>query len=135
MRRSSRRLPSGRKTATADSSMQRPKLNLGASWLAHVDLPQRIAVGWSGGADSTALLLALATRGHQVVAWHVDHGWHVGSAAVAEVLRARAAASGISSETPSVMRAAWASPSHSTMERSVAPPTVSSPSSLISSCS
>jgi len=43
-------------------------------------LPASIAVGWSGGADSTALLLTLAGAGYDVQAWHVDHGWHEKSA-------------------------------------------------------
>ncbi|OIQ01851.1 MAG: tRNA lysidine(34) synthetase TilS [Zetaproteobacteria bacterium CG2_30_59_37] len=64
-------------------------------WFAGVDLPQRLAVGFSGGADSTALLLALAAAGHQVVAWHVDHGWHAGSVRVADALQAKAAGWGI----------------------------------------
>ncbi len=36
---------------------------------------QTVAVGWSGGADSTALLLALKSTGCQLQAWHVDHAW------------------------------------------------------------
>ncbi len=43
-------------------------------------LPSSVAVGWSGGADSTALLLALAGSGYAVQAWHVDHSWHERSA-------------------------------------------------------
>ncbi|MFC1542621.1 tRNA lysidine(34) synthetase TilS [Pseudomonadota bacterium] len=43
-------------------------------------LPASVAVGWSGGADSTALLLALVGAGYNVQAWHVDHGWHEKSA-------------------------------------------------------
>jgi len=43
-------------------------------------LPATVAVGWSGGADSTALLLALAGAGYDVQAWHVDHAWHANSA-------------------------------------------------------
>jgi len=43
-------------------------------------LPDEVAVGWSGGADSTALLLALQARGQRVHAWHVDHGWRDTSA-------------------------------------------------------
>jgi len=39
-------------------------------------LPPSIAVGWSGGPDSTALLLMLHGAGFQVQAWHVDHAWH-----------------------------------------------------------
>ena len=64
-------------------------------WLNHAKLPQRLAVGYSGGADSTALLLALAAKGLDVVAWHVDHGWHAGSGAVAGELELRAASWGI----------------------------------------
>ena len=43
-------------------------------------------MAWSGGADSTALLLALMAQGHRVQAWHIDHGWRAGSAAEAERL-------------------------------------------------
>jgi tRNA(Ile)-lysidine synthase len=55
-----------------------------------------LAVGWSGGGDSTALL-ALAdewarARGGRVVALHVDHGLRAGSADEAALLAARAAA-------------------------------------------
>ncbi|MDQ6953870.1 MAG: tRNA lysidine(34) synthetase TilS [Mariprofundaceae bacterium] len=35
-----------------------------------------MAIGWSGGIDSTALLLALHNMGFQLHAWHVDHAWH-----------------------------------------------------------
>lgn len=49
-------------------------------------LPRKIAVGWSGGADSTALLLALANRGHELYAWHIDHAWHAQSGHQAERL-------------------------------------------------
>jgi len=62
-------------------------------WLSHADvprLPHRLAVGWSGGADSTALLLALKQAGHDVHAWHVDHAWRTSSAHEAEVLHAQA---------------------------------------------
>jgi len=53
------------------------------SWLHHSDvppLPDDVAVGWSGGADSTALLLALQGAGYRVHAWHVDHAWREASA-------------------------------------------------------
>jgi tRNA(Ile)-lysidine synthase len=54
------------------------------AWLDSSDIPEplpaSVAVGWSGGADSTALLLALAGSGYSVQAWHVDHGWHENSA-------------------------------------------------------
>jgi tRNA(Ile)-lysidine synthetase-like protein len=59
------------------------------SWLNHSDtltLPDEVAVGWSGGADSTALLLALQAAGHRVHAWHVDHAWRDASADEALVL-------------------------------------------------
>ena len=54
-------------------------------------LPDALAVGWSGGADSTALLLALKARGHRVHAWHVDHGWRHSSAAESVRLAEQAA--------------------------------------------
>ncbi len=67
-----------------------------ARWLASAPwLPERIAVGFSGGADSTALLLALALRGHRVEAWHVDHGWRPESADEARLLAERVRAWGI----------------------------------------
>lgn len=56
----------------------------GRAWLETAVLPEplphRMAVAWSGGVDSTALLLALHAAGHEVEAWHVDHGWHADSA-------------------------------------------------------
>jgi len=58
-------------------------------------LPSRLAVGWSGGADSTALLLALKACGYEVHAWHVDHGWHSDSAEQADQLAKQAEAWGI----------------------------------------
>ncbi|MDQ6970154.1 MAG: tRNA lysidine(34) synthetase TilS [Mariprofundus sp.] len=64
-------------------------------WLAHADvpeLPHRLAVGWSGGADSTALLLALKQLGHDVQAWHVDHAWRDSSEQEAESLSEKASA-------------------------------------------
>jgi len=42
-------------------------------------VPHRVAVAWSGGVDSTALLLALCASGRDVQAWHIDHGWHAES--------------------------------------------------------
>ncbi|MCF7822368.1 MAG: tRNA lysidine(34) synthetase TilS [Mariprofundaceae bacterium] len=61
-----------------------PPLEGCQAWLDGSDvsgrLPAAVAVGWSGGADSTALLLALAGSGYDVQAWHVDHGWHENSA-------------------------------------------------------
>jgi len=49
-----------------------------------------IAVGWSGGADSTALLLSLQQAGHHVHAWHVDHAWRDTSQHEAERLAQQA---------------------------------------------
>lgn len=72
-----------------------PLLSETAQWLDGIRLPHRLAVGFSGGADSTALLLALAAAGHEVVAWHVDHGWHAASACVADDLQAKLAGWGI----------------------------------------
>jgi tRNA(Ile)-lysidine synthase len=63
-----------------------PLLPEAAAWLADADLPDELAVAWSGGADSTALLLALMAQGHRVRAWHIDHGWRPGSAAEARWL-------------------------------------------------
>jgi len=67
-------------------------------WLMHADvppLPQQLATGWSGGADSTALLLALKEAGYDVQAWHIDHGWRQSSAQESELLGAKAASWGI----------------------------------------
>jgi len=75
--------------------MHVPQLPGSELWLTQISLPQRLAVAYSGGADSTALLLALANRGHEVVAWHVDHAWHADSSSVADTLQARVAAWGI----------------------------------------
>ena len=72
-----------------------PLLHESAQWLDGITLPHRLAVGFSGGADSTALLLALVAAGHEVVAWHVDHGWHAASASVADDLQTRLAGWGI----------------------------------------
>jgi len=63
------------------------------SWLLATDmpdLPDRLAVGWSGGADSTALLLALKASGRTVSAWHIDHGWRQSSAQEAVALAEQA---------------------------------------------
>jgi len=79
--------------------MKFPQLSESRAWLEGASLPEalpaRVAVGWSGGADSTALLLALASAGYEVCAWHVDHGWHEHSARQADELAARADAWGI----------------------------------------
>jgi len=55
-------------------------------------MPNHIAVAWSGGADSTALLLLLLEKGYHVQAWHVDHGWHDESRQNAELLAEQAKA-------------------------------------------
>jgi tRNA(Ile)-lysidine synthase len=70
----------------------------GQTWLEHdlsISLPRRLAVAWSGGADSTALLLALKAAGYQVSAWHVDHAWRENSAKQAEALAESALAWGV----------------------------------------
>jgi tRNA(Ile)-lysidine synthase len=66
-----------------------------AAWAARHGLPrpgERVVVGCSGGADSTALLLALAAlaRG-PLVAVYVDHGLRAGTAAEAAQVAALAA--------------------------------------------
>ena len=64
------------------------------TWLADsgVVIPHRVVAAWSGGADSTALLLALKLTGFDVQAWHVDHGWRASSAHEAQQLSAWAQA-------------------------------------------
>jgi tRNA(Ile)-lysidine synthase len=82
-----------------------PHLPEAPAWLASSSLPSRLAVAWSGGADSTALLLALLSQGHQVEAWHVDHGWRTSSAFEAEQLGRHAAQWGVpffSARSPAV---------------------------------
>lgn len=44
----------------------------------------RVLVGWSGGADSTCLLLLLRELGYDVIAAHLDHGQRPESAAQSE---------------------------------------------------
>jgi len=79
--------------------IQRPSLKTSRAWLDTADLPEplpsRLAVGWSGGADSTALLLTLADSGYHVHAWHVDHAWHQDSAKQSEQLAKQADVWGI----------------------------------------
>jgi len=72
-----------------------PRLKDVERWLSRAGLPRTVAVGWSGGVDSTALLLALHTLGHAVRAWHIDHAWHEHSGKHAERLRRQAAVWGI----------------------------------------
>ncbi len=54
------------------------------------DMPKSLAVGWSGGVDSTALLLGLQACGYEVQAWHIDHAWHENSSRDAVQLAAQA---------------------------------------------
>jgi len=82
-----------------------PFLPQACVWLKDFRLPKRLAVGFSGGADSTALLLALHNLGHEVVAWHVDHGWHAGSAEDADALARQAHLWGIEFHSASVCAA------------------------------
>jgi len=62
-------------------------------------LPSTMAVGWSGGADSTALLLLLKQRGFSVEAWHVDHAWRDDSAEETAILKKQAGDWGIKLRT------------------------------------
>lgn len=76
-----------------------PSLSQAKDWLdkGWISLYQHttVAVGWSGGIDSTALLLALRTLGLQIQAWHIDHAWHVDSASDAQRLAELAAHWGV----------------------------------------
>ncbi len=47
----------------------------------------RVLVAFSGGHDSTALLLALREQGHDIVAAHYDHALQEGSVLVADHVR------------------------------------------------
>lgn len=53
---------------------------------------QTIAVGWSGGADSTALLLTMQHSNYRIHAWHIDHAWRASSRQEAATLAQQAAA-------------------------------------------
>jgi len=75
--------------------MTKPCLPEAGVWLANMQAPENLAVAWSGGADSTALLLALYSQGLSPPAWHIDHGWHRESAIHAEILRQQAKEWGI----------------------------------------
>jgi len=79
-----------------------PVLPHAVTWLKDYRLPERLAVGFSGGADSTALLLALHHAGHEVIAWHVDHGWRADSAREADALRRQMDVWGIEFHSASV---------------------------------
>jgi tRNA(Ile)-lysidine synthase len=48
---------------------------------------ERLLVGFSGGHDSTALLLTMREEGHDIVAAHYDHALQEGSVLVAEHVR------------------------------------------------
>jgi len=56
---------------------------------------ERVLVGFSGGHDSTALLLALREEGHDLVAAHYDHALQEGSALVADHVRRLCATLGV----------------------------------------
>ncbi|HEV2216069.1 MAG TPA: tRNA lysidine(34) synthetase TilS [Candidatus Dormibacteraeota bacterium] len=56
---------------------------------------ERVLVAFSGGHDSTALLLALREEGHDLVAAHYDHALQEGSALVATHVRRVCAALGV----------------------------------------
>ena len=43
------------------------------------EAPHGVACAVSGGADSVALLILAVATGHEVTAYHVDHGLRVGS--------------------------------------------------------
>ncbi|MDX8412703.1 MAG: tRNA lysidine(34) synthetase TilS [Mariprofundales bacterium] len=77
----------------------RPVLHESRAWLTacavRIHWQQPLAVGFSGGADSTALLLLLAAQHPNIEAWHIDHGWHQHSAAQAETLAQQCAQWGI----------------------------------------
>ncbi|MDQ6964694.1 MAG: tRNA lysidine(34) synthetase TilS [Mariprofundales bacterium] len=87
--------------------VERPTLPGADEWLdEHTDLinwQQPLAVAISGGADSTALLLALAARHRNVEAWHIDHGWHPQSAEQAQQLREQCTEWGITCRTQRVV--------------------------------
>jgi len=61
-----------------------------------LNMPNAIAVAWSGGADSTALLWLLREHGYAVQAWHINHQWSEQSTEIAALLAERAKAWGIS---------------------------------------
>ena len=52
-------------------------------------------VAYSGGGDSTALLVALLSLGYEIHALHVDHGWHPDSAQWARFCQEQAKALGV----------------------------------------
>ncbi len=84
-----------------------PRLRKSRHWFAEsgelIDWQTPLAVGFSGGGDSTALLLALAERHPRVEAWHIDHGWHASSTKQAALLRERCASWGINIRIRSVV--------------------------------
>ena len=67
----------------------------------------RLVVGYSGGQDSTCLLHALAQRGLEVVAAHVDHGLRPESAAQAQQVAALAQQFGVRCEVRRIDLAAY----------------------------
>ncbi len=73
-------------TSTEQNTGSAPVLPAAYAWLKGCRLPEKLAVGFSGGIDSTALLLSLHGAGHEVIAWHVDHGWRANSSEEADSL-------------------------------------------------
>jgi len=85
---------------TNQVDMSKKKLAFNATTLSA--MPNKIAVAWSGGADSTALLLGLADLGFEVQAWHIDHGWSETSYQTMLTLADRAKEWGISFQSKSI---------------------------------
>ncbi len=93
--------------APSPAGCRRPVLRDGGAWLRDyghlIDRTQPLAVAFSGGADSTALLLALAACHPAIEAWHIDHGWHPDAADQARQLADRCAGWGISFRSQQVV--------------------------------
>lgn len=89
-------------------SLVEPPVELVRRWIAREGVPapgQSVVVGCSGGADSSALLLALATCGQGPLhAVYIDHGLRPGeTAAEAEIVAAVARSAGATSERVDVV--------------------------------
>ena len=69
-------------------------------------MPKQVAVAWSGGIDSTALVLLLRDAGFDVQLWHVDHGWSAQSGLVATALAQQAKARGLTFHLKTIAKAA-----------------------------
>jgi tRNA(Ile)-lysidine synthase len=68
-------------------------------------MPSQVAVAWSGGIDSTALILLLRDAGFTMQLWHIDHGWSKQSAVVATALAAQARDWGLTFHSRSIDKA------------------------------